>query len=46
MGPTPIEIATAILTLIMAVGALLLSFNILSDNIEKLANTGLKKLFN
>ena len=46
MNPTPQEITTAILTLIMAVGALLLSFNILSDNISKIANSGLKKLFN
>ena len=46
MNPTPIEIAEAILTLVMAVGALLLSFNILSDNISKLATGGLKKLFN
>ena len=37
---------TAILQLLGGLGALLIAFKILSESIEKLANTGLKKLFN
>ena len=39
------EIITQVLTLLGGIGALVLAFKILSDNIEKLANAGLKKLF-
>lgn len=44
--PGPIEIITQILLLLGGIGALVLAFKLLSDNIEKLSNTGLKKLFN
>ena len=37
---------TAVLQLIGGLGAFLIAFNILSESVEKLANTGLKKLFN
>lgn len=40
------EIVTQVLLLLGGIGALVLAFKLLSDNIEKLANTGLKKLFN
>ena len=40
------EILEAIIGLLAGLGALLIGFKLLSDNIEKLANTGLKKLFN
>ena len=36
----------AIITLLAGLGVLLVGFKLLSDNIEKLANTGLKKMFN
>lgn len=36
----------SIVQLLSGLGLLLLAFKILSDNIEKLANTGLRKLFN
>ncbi len=36
----------ALVMLLSGLGAFLLGFKILSENIEKLANTGLKKLFN
>ena len=36
----------AVIGLLAGLGALLIGFKLLSDNIEKLANTGLKKLFN
>ena len=36
----------AIICLLSGLGILLIGFKLLSDNIEKLANTGLKKLFN
>ena len=36
----------AIIGLLAGLGALLIGFKLLSDNIEKLANAGLKKLFN
>ena len=37
---------TAIIGLLAGLGALLIGFKLLSDNIEKLATSGLKKLFN
>ena len=40
------EVVTQVLLLLGGIGALVLAFKLLSDNIEKLANTGLKKLFN
>ena len=40
------DIITQVLLLLGGIGALVLAFKLLSDNIEKLANTGLKKLFN
>ena len=36
----------AIIGLLAGLGALLIGFKLLSDNIEKLATSGLKKLFN
>jgi phosphate:Na+ symporter len=36
----------AVIGLLAGLGALLIGFKLLSDNIEKLANAGLKKLFN
>ena len=36
----------AVIGLLAGLGALLIGFKLLSDNIEKLANSGLKKLFN
>ena len=36
----------AIITLLAGLGVLLVGFKLLSDNIEKLANIGLKKMFN
>ena len=40
------DYAAAVIGLLAGLGALLIGFKLLSDNIEKLANTGLKKLFN
>ena len=40
------DILTAVIYLLSGLGILLVGFKILSDNIEKLANSGLKKLFN
>ena len=40
------EIINAIIYLLAGLGILLVGFKVLSDNIEKLANSGLKKLFN
>ena len=40
------DYVSAIIGLLAGLGALLIGFKLLSDNIEKLANTGLKKLFN
>ena len=42
---SPSEIVTQVLLLLGGIGALVLAFKLLSDNIEKLANSGLKKLF-
>ena len=39
------DIVTSIAQLLAGLGAFLLGFKVLSDNIEKLANRGLKKLF-
>ena len=39
------DYVTAVLQLIGGLGAFLIAFNILSESVEKLANTGLKKLF-
>ena len=39
------NIVTSIAQLLAGLGAFLLGFKVLSDNIEKLANRGLKKLF-
>lgn len=36
----------AIIYLLAGLGVLLVGFKLLSDNIEKLANSGLKKMFN
>ena len=36
----------AVIYLLAGLGVLLASFKMLSDNIEKLANSGLKKMFN
>lgn len=43
---TPIEWIETFLYMLAAIGALLIGFEMLSDNITKLAHTGLKKLFN
>lgn len=40
------QIFTQVLILLGGIGALILAFKLLSENIEKIANTGLKKLFN
>ncbi len=40
------DYVAAVIGLLAGLGALLIGFKLLSDNIEKLANTGLKKLFN
>ena len=40
------DYVSAIIGLLAGLGALLIGFKLLSDNIEKLATTGLKKLFN
>lgn len=40
------DYVSAVIGLLAGLGALLIGFKLLSDNIEKLANTGLKKLFN
>ena len=40
------DIVTQVLMLLGGIGALVLAFKLLSDNIEKMANSGLKKLFN
>ena len=40
------EIVNAVICLLSGLGILLIGFKLLSDNIEKLANSGLKKLFN
>ena len=40
------DIITQVLMLLGGIGALVLAFKLLSDNIEKLANSGLKKMFN
>lgn len=40
------EYVEAIIQLLAGLGALLIGFKLLSDNIEKLANSGVKKLFN
>ncbi len=45
MDPKTMDIINAILTLLAGLGAFLIGFKILSENIEKLANSGLKKLF-
>mgnify|MGYP000227773656 FL=1 len=37
---------TKIFQLLAGIGTFLLGFKILSENIEKIANTGLKKIFN
>ena len=41
-----INLVEAIINLLAGLGALLIGFKLLSDNIEKLANSGLKKIFN
>ena len=41
-----VDYVAAIIGLLAGLGALLIGFKLLSDNIEKLANAGLKKLFN
>ena len=41
-----VDLVTAIINLLAGLGALLIGFKLLSDNIEKLANSGLKKIFN
>ena len=43
---TEINLVEAVINLLAGLGALLIGFKLLSDNIEKLANGGLKKLFN
>lgn len=40
------EYVVAVIELLAGLGALLIGFKLLSDNIEKLANSGVKKLFN
>ena len=45
-GITNEQLIEAIIKLLAGLGALLIGFKLLSDNIEKLANSGLKKLFN
>ena len=45
-GLTTEQVVSAIIGLLAGLGALLIGFKLLSDNIEKLANSGLKKLFN
>ena len=40
------EYVEAVIQLLAGLGALLIGFKLLSDNIEKLANSGVKKLFN
>ena len=40
------DYVSAVIGLLAGLGALLIGFKLLSDNIEKLANSGLKKLFN
>ena len=40
------DYVAAVIGLLAGLGALLIGFKLLSDNIEKLANAGLKKLFN
>ena len=40
------DYVSAVIGLLAGLGALLIGFKLLSDNIEKLANAGLKKLFN
>lgn len=42
---TPDQLFAAIVSLLSGLGVLLVGFKLLSDNIEKLANTGLKKMF-
>lgn len=42
---TPEQLFAAIVSLLSGLGVLLVGFKLLSDNIEKLANTGLKKMF-
>ena len=44
-GSMTIEVIEAIITLLSGIGILLVGFKMLSDNIERLANVGLKKLF-
>ena len=44
-GSMTIEVIEAIITLLSGLGILLVGFKMLSDNIERLANVGLKKLF-
>ena len=46
LSSTDPDYVAAIIGLLAGLGALLIGFKLLSDNIEKLANTGLKKLFN
>ena len=41
-----VDYVAAVIGLLAGLGALLIGFKLLSDNIEKLANAGLKKLFN
>ena len=43
---TNVDIIEAVIGLLAGLGALLIGFKLLSDNIEKLATSGLKKLFN
>ena len=40
------NIGDAVIFLLGGLGAFLIGFKILSDNIEKMANSGLRKLFN
>ena len=42
---TPEQLFAAIVSLLSGLGVLLVGFKLLSDNIEKLANTGLKNMF-
>lgn len=43
---TKTDVIEAVIGLLAGLGALLIGFKLLSDNIEKLATSGLKKLFN
>ncbi len=46
MSSNNIDYAGAVIGLLAGLGALLIGFKLLSDNIEKLSTSGLKKLFN